>query len=197
MNSCFTSVSDGKAAVAAALTGQGTATAGDATFATLAVNVTTSGNTRYNAGVAAADGRVNTASASYSAGVAAADARANPSSMNYQSGYNAGKAAAALQKIHIGDNNSLSSRQFSCGGIAGYNTLTTANFVIQATSIGYTRGAEGGANENSLVLENSISYNPSNAILTVPASFSYGMGKYDGVAYYYYVNYRVYVIKNG
>ncbi len=92
--SCFQSVSDGKAAVAAALTGQGTATAGDAAFATLAANVTAAGNARYNAGVTAADNRANASSVNYktgyNAGVTDADNRPNASSTNYKTGYNAG-----------------------------------------------------------------------------------------------------------
>lgn len=73
---CFQSVSDGKAAVATALTNQGVATASDATFATMASNVTTAGNARYNSG--------------YSTGVTAADNRANANSVNYKTGYNNG-----------------------------------------------------------------------------------------------------------
>ena len=95
--SCFQSVSDGKAAVAAALTGQGTATAGDAAFATLAANVTAAGNARYNAGVTAADNRANASSVNYktgyNAGVTDADNRPNASSTNYKTGYNAGYSA--------------------------------------------------------------------------------------------------------
>ncbi len=53
----------------------------------------------YNAGVAAADARVNTASANYqggyNAGVAAADGRVNTNSQSYIQGYAAGLAAGA------------------------------------------------------------------------------------------------------
>lgn len=53
--------------------------------------------TQYNAGVAAADARVNPSSTNYksgyNAGVVAADARANPASANYMAGYNAGHIA--------------------------------------------------------------------------------------------------------
>lgn len=45
------SVSDGKQTVANAITGQGVNTAADATFATMAKNITTAGTNRYNAGV--------------------------------------------------------------------------------------------------------------------------------------------------
>lgn len=53
IESCFQSVSDGKAAVATALTNQGVATASNATFDTMASNVTTAGNARYNNGYSA------------------------------------------------------------------------------------------------------------------------------------------------
>lgn len=53
----------------------------------------------YNAGVTAADARINTASANYkggyNAGVAAADGRVNTNSQSYIQGYNAGLAAGA------------------------------------------------------------------------------------------------------
>ncbi len=48
------SVSDGKTLVADAITAQGTATAADASFETMAENVTAAGTARYNAGVAGA-----------------------------------------------------------------------------------------------------------------------------------------------
>lgn len=53
INSLKKSVSDGKAIVANAITGQGIITATDTTFATMANNVTSAGDARYNAGVAA------------------------------------------------------------------------------------------------------------------------------------------------
>lgn len=74
------SVADGKALVANAISGQGVSTAVDAAFATLAANVTSAGNGRYNSG--------------YAQGVTDADNRENGNSINYQSGYNAGVAAA-------------------------------------------------------------------------------------------------------
>lgn len=74
------SVADGKALVANAISGQGVSTAVDATFATLAANVTSAGNGRYNSG--------------YAQGVTDADNRENGNSINYQSGYNAGIVAA-------------------------------------------------------------------------------------------------------
>ena len=61
VDDCFQSVSDGKTAVATALTNQGVATANDATFATMATNVGTVANNKYNAGVAAT--KVGTAAA--------------------------------------------------------------------------------------------------------------------------------------
>lgn len=47
------SVSDGKKTVANAITGQGVSTAADASFGTMAGNITTAGNGRYNAGYGA------------------------------------------------------------------------------------------------------------------------------------------------
>ena len=55
------SVSDGKSAVASAITEQGVTTAADATFDVMAANVTAAGNARYSAGVAAT--KVGTAAA--------------------------------------------------------------------------------------------------------------------------------------
>lgn len=75
LDNCLKSVSDGKSTVASAITAQGVSTAADAEFATIAANIATAGNARYNKGVTDADNRVNTAST------------------NYKSGYNAGKSA--------------------------------------------------------------------------------------------------------
>lgn len=77
------SVSDGKKLVADAITAQGVTTATDATFRVMADNITTVGANKYNEGVAAADGRVNT------------------NSVNYQMGYNNGYAAGVAGKIPI------------------------------------------------------------------------------------------------
>ncbi len=99
------SVSDGKAKVAGAITAQGVSTAADATFDTMAANITAAGTARYNAG--RTQGRKDVTSspntynlytkaqydANYSKGVTAADNRANPNSVNYKTGYNAGYAA--------------------------------------------------------------------------------------------------------
>lgn len=79
LNNCLKSVSDGKSTVASAITAQGVSTAADAEFATMATNITTAGNARYNNG--------------YSRGATDADNRANASSTNYKSGYNAGYSA--------------------------------------------------------------------------------------------------------
>ena len=99
------SVSDGKKKVASAITAQGVSTAADATFDTMAANITAAGTARYNAG--RTQGRKDVTSspntynlytkaqydANYSKGVTAADNRANPNSVNYKTGYNAGYAA--------------------------------------------------------------------------------------------------------
>lgn len=44
------SVSDGKSAIASAITAQGVSTASDAAFSVIASNITTAGNNRYNTG---------------------------------------------------------------------------------------------------------------------------------------------------
>ena len=97
VSSCFQSVSDGKSAVATALTNQGVATSATATYATMAANVGVVANNKYNAGIAYADGRVNTNSDNYrfgyNAGVTAADNRVSTSSASYQNGYSAGYRA--------------------------------------------------------------------------------------------------------
>lgn len=53
VNECLKSVSDGKTVVAAAITEQGVATDSNASFETMASNVTAAGTARYNAGVTA------------------------------------------------------------------------------------------------------------------------------------------------
>lgn len=62
------SVSDGKKAVAAAVTANGVTTATDAAFSVIANNINTAAANKYNAGIAYADGRVNTDSANYKSG---------------------------------------------------------------------------------------------------------------------------------
>lgn len=202
IDDCFTSASNGKAAIASAITGKGVSTASDATFATMATNIgniktspmlqaknaalsttaqtikpdtgydglsqvsvpavsgnagtgdvlanktfssgsagisktgtmpnkgawtgatTGSGNVAipagyhngsgyvsgagaYNAGISAADARVNTNSANYkggyNAGVSAADGRVNADSANYKGGYNAGVSATKKGTAGAGD----------------------------------------------------------------------------------------------
>ena len=101
LDNCLKSVSDGKSTVASAITAQGVSTAADAEFATMATNIASAGNARYNSGyskgVTDADNRVNSNSTNwkngYSNGVTAADNRANANSVNYKTGYNAGYRA--------------------------------------------------------------------------------------------------------
>ena len=62
------SVSDGKSAVASAITAQGVTTAADATFNVMAANIDTMATNKYNAGIMAADARTNVNSANYKAG---------------------------------------------------------------------------------------------------------------------------------
>lgn len=62
------SVSDGKKAVAGAVTANGVTTATDAAFSVIANNINTAAANKYNAGIAYADGRVNTDSANYKSG---------------------------------------------------------------------------------------------------------------------------------
>ena len=108
VSSCFQSVSDGKSAVATALTNQGVATSATATYTTMAANVGVVANNKYNAGIAYADGRTNTSSVNYkngyNAGVTAADARVNTASASYQQGVTdggAGKIAVSTQSRTI------------------------------------------------------------------------------------------------
>ena len=212
VDDCFTSASNGKKAIASAITGKGVSTASDATFATMATNIgniktsprlqaknaalstaaqtikpdtgydglclvsvpavsgnagtgdvlanktfssgsagisktgtmpnkgawtgatTGSGNVTipagyhngsgyvsgagaYNAGISAADARVNTNSANYkggyNAGVSAADGRVNADSANYKGGYNAG--VSATKKGTAGAGDVLSGKTFTNG----------------------------------------------------------------------------------
>ena len=102
------SVSDGKKAVADALTGQGVTTATDATFATMAENVGTVGTNKYNAGKtdynptdatlgndgvltvknsAGTTRLTKTFSNNYNKGVSDADARVLKTNASYKQGY--------------------------------------------------------------------------------------------------------------
>lgn len=106
------SVADGKALVANAISGQGVSTAVDAAFATLAANVTSAGNGRYNSG--------------YAQGVTDADNRENGNSINYQSGYNAGVVAADARanaysyNYQVGTTNGLSQAAYGLYTNQGY-----------------------------------------------------------------------------
>ena len=62
VNECFQSASDGKSAIANAITGAGVSTNASATFATMATNIGTVATNKYNAGVSAT--KVGTATAS-------------------------------------------------------------------------------------------------------------------------------------
>ena len=62
VNECFQSASDGKSAIANAITGAGVSTSASATFATMATNIGTVATNKYNAGVSAT--KVGTATAS-------------------------------------------------------------------------------------------------------------------------------------
>lgn len=104
------SVSDGKKSVADAITAKGVSTAADATFAVMAANIGTMADKKYNAGVTAADGRVNSSSASYQSGRTQGqnDVKGSPNSyglytssqyssygtQRYNAGYSAGQSAA-------------------------------------------------------------------------------------------------------
>lgn len=63
----------------------------------IAAAMDTLATNKYNAGVSAADARVNKSSKSYSQGVTDADARANSSSANWKDGYNNGYSAGRAQ----------------------------------------------------------------------------------------------------
>ena len=85
VNECFQNASDGKTAIANAITGAGVSTSASATFATMATNIGTVATNKYNAGVADAD------------------ARANTSSTNYTTGYNAGVTATKKGTAVVAD----------------------------------------------------------------------------------------------
>ena len=80
-----------------------------------------SGAGAYNAGISAADARVNTNSANYkggyNAGVSAADGRVNADSANYKGGYNAG--VSATKKGTAGAGDVLSGKTFTNGSSVG------------------------------------------------------------------------------
>ena len=253
---CFTSASNGKAAIASAITGKGVNTTSDATFATMATNIgdiktsprlqaknaalstaaqtikpdtgydglclvsvpavsgnagtgdvlanktfssgsagisktgtmpnkgawtgatTGSGNVTipagyhngsgyvsgagaYNAGISAADARVNTNSANYkggyNAGVSAADGRVNADSANYRGGYNAG--VSATKKGTAGAGDVLSGKTFTNGSSVG------------ASGTMPNKGAWTGATTGS-------------GNVTIPAGYHNGQGHVSGVGAY-------------
>ena len=102
INELKKAVSDGKSKVAAAVTAKGVKTAADASFDTIAGNISSMAELQYNAGITFADGRVNADSANYkggysagySKGVSDADGRVNTNSANYKGGYNKGVSDA-------------------------------------------------------------------------------------------------------
>ena len=102
INELKKAVSDGKSKVAAAVTSKGVKTAADASFDTIAGNISSMAELQYNAGITFADGRVNADSANYkggysagySKGVSDADGRVNTNSANYKGGYNKGVSDA-------------------------------------------------------------------------------------------------------
>lgn len=93
---------------------------------------------QYNAGVTAADARVNTNSANYkagySAGVTAADARTNVNSANYKAGYSAGAAAARLKETAL----SLSVLSGNGGTIVTSGDINFAGALFLKICYGYT-----------------------------------------------------------
>lgn len=122
------SVSDGKKAVAAAVTANGVTTATDAAFSVIANNINTAAANKYNAGIAYADGRVNTDSA------------------NYKSGYNAGYAAGktvypATEFLKYFIPNSVSTAYTEDSNTITYN-------VSELSSITWTLTAGFGENED-------------------------------------------------
>ena len=80
ITSLETSFQDGCSVIAAKITALGVTTSSTASPTTIANNIKTLATNKYNAGVSAADARVNTNSSSYTSG--------------YNNGYNAGKTSA-------------------------------------------------------------------------------------------------------
>ena len=117
INELKKAVSDGKSKVAAAVTAKGVKTAADASFDTIAGNISSMAELQYNTGITFADGRVNADSANYkggysagySKGVSDADGRVNTNSANYKGGYSAGYSAgqqkAQLKTVELYYNN--------------------------------------------------------------------------------------------
>ena len=122
INELKKAVSDGKSKVAAAVTAKGLKTAADASFDTIAGNISSMAELQYNAGITFADGRVNADSANYkggysagySKGVSDADGRINTNSANYKGGYNKGVSDADGRV-------NTNSANYKGGYSAGYN----------------------------------------------------------------------------
>ena len=121
------SVADGKAQLATTISEGGVDTASDAAFATMAANIETAFENKYddgeaagysagyNSGVAFADGRTNTSSASYTSGYSAGE------TAGYNSGYNAGVAAGGDGKF-VGKSGSTTYN--NSGGNTGWKQIT-------------------------------------------------------------------------
>ena len=122
INELKKAVSDGKSKVAAAVTAKGVKTAADASFDTIAGNISSMADLQYNTGITFADGRVNADSANYkggysagySKGVSDADGRINTNSANYKGGYNKGVSDADGRV-------NTNSANYKGGYSAGYN----------------------------------------------------------------------------
>lgn len=123
------SVSDGKSAVASAITVNGVSTPADATFGVLADNVNLLASSKYNAGKEYAynDTTAITSKlylAGVDKGIADADARVNESSASYLAGVADGKSASAMH-----------SAVYSCAGdddiSYGYATIYASKIALQ------------------------------------------------------------------
>ncbi len=106
----------------------------------IAAAIQTACSTYYNKGVAAADARVNKASASYSQGVTDADNRVNTNSASYSAGYAQGKADA--------DTTSAYNNGYNAGIEAVKANPGNYNLTTHGSSTQYFQAAYDGGNVN-------------------------------------------------
>lgn len=154
VNECFQSASNGKTAIANAITGAGVSTSASATFATMATNIGTVATNKYNAGVTDADGRANT------------------SSTNYKTGYNAGVSAtkvgtATASQVLTGYTFTNSSSVGASGSMANNGAVSQSLAINGSYTIpaGYHNGS--GKVTQSITTKAAATYTPGDSAQTI------------------------------
>lgn len=221
INTLKKSVSDGKSIVANAITGQGVATATDATFATMAANIGTVGTNKYNAGKtdynptdatlgndgvltvknsAGTTRLTKTFTNSYNKGVTDADARVLKTNASYKQGYIDGGNGEASKTINVtftvysakGDNITIK----NSSGVAVGNVVFSSGNVSKSVTL--TIPSEGGL----YTFVSSIAKNTTNGtsayskVVTLNSATKSVNVYPDGALYWYGNNISNFVLSN-